>query len=40
MLDNQKSRTGKESKIDLWRNYLKDLYVPKNDWIDEIRKQN
>ncbi|MCE5319171.1 MAG: hypothetical protein LLG04_17640 [Parachlamydia sp.] len=38
MLNKQNSRTGKSSKIDLWRNNLRNLYVPKNDWIEGIRK--
>ena len=37
-VNKQTSRTGKDSKLDLWRNNVRELYAPKEDWIDGLRK--
>ena len=39
MLNEQNSRTGKGSKINLWRNNVRNLYAPKKDWIEGIRNR-
>jgi hypothetical protein len=35
-LNRQKSRNGKDTKIDLWRNHVKELAAPRPEWLDEF----